>query len=97
MTVYKLRFVGEGEFIITSPLILHRLIEKVKNSQRKELCVDMDRLFPRTYQEYLLKVINSNSDKPYFFYDYITKETLDQKDLFKIAEHQLGEMKLGDY
>lgn len=96
MLVYKLKFAGDGDLIILSPMILHRLIEKVKNSQRKELCVDMDRLFPRTYQEYLLKVINSNSDKPYFFYDYITKEPLDQKDLFKIAEHQLGEMKLGD-
>ena len=52
-----------------------------------ELSVDTDRLFPRPYQEYLLNVINGNSDEPFFSYEYITKTPLDQKDLFKIAEH----------
>lgn len=96
MTVYKLRFVGEGEFIIISPLILHRLIEKVKLSPEKELSVEIDRLFPGAYQEYLLNVINSNSDEPYFSYGYIAKAALTQKDLFKIAEYQLEKMKIED-
>lgn len=43
-----------------------------------------------------MNVINSNSDEPYFFYDYLAKTPLDQKDLFKIAEHQLEEMKIED-
>ena len=47
MIVYKLKFVGDGEFIIISPPILHRLIEKVKMSSEKELSVDIDRLFPK--------------------------------------------------
>ena len=94
MIVYKLKFVGDGEFIIISPPILHRLIEKVKMSSEKELSVDIDRLFPRSYQEYLLNVINSNSDEPYFSYEYITKTPLDQKDLFKVAEHQLEDIKI---
>lgn len=96
MIVYKLKFAGDGEFIIISPHILHQLVEKVKKSSEKELSVDIDRLFPRTYQEYLLNVINSNSDEPYFFYDYLAKTPLDQKDLFKITEHQLEEMKIED-
>ena len=96
MIVYKLKFVGDGELIIISPPILHRLIEKVKMSSEKELSVDIDRLFPRSYQEYLLNVINSNSDEPYFSYEYITKTPLYQKDLFKIAEHQLEDIKIED-
>lgn len=96
MIVYKLKFVGDGEFIIISPSILHRLIEKVKLSPEKELSVEIDRLFTEPYQEYLLNVINSNSDEPYFSYEYITKATLTQKDLFKIAEHQLEKMKIED-
>ena len=96
MIVYKLKFVGDGEFIIISPPILRRLIEKVKKSSEKELTVEFDHLFPRPYQEYLLNVINSNSDEPYFSYEYIPKVLLDQNDLFKIAEHQLEEMKIED-
>ena len=79
MIVYKLKFVGDGEFIIISPPILRRLIEKVKKSSEKELTVEFDHLFPRPYQEYLLNVINSNSDEPYFSYEYIPKVLLDQK------------------
>ena len=96
MIVYKLKFVGDGELIIISPPILRRLIEKVKKSSEKELTVEFDRLFPSPYQEYLLNVINSNSDEPYFSYEYIPKVLLDQNDLFKIAEHQLEEMKIED-
>lgn len=96
MIVYKLKFVGDGELIIISPPILRRLIEKVKKSSEKELTVEFDYLFPRPYQEYLLNVINSNSDEPYFSYEYIPKVLLDQNDLFKIAEHQLEEMKIED-
>ena len=96
MIVYKLKFVGDGEFIIISPPILRRLIEKVKKSSEKELTVEFDHLFPRPYQEYLLNVINSNSDEPYFSYEYIPKVLLDQNDLFKIAELQLEEMKIED-
>lgn len=96
MIVYKLKFVGDGEFIIISPPILHWLIAKVKMSSEKELSVDIDRLFPRSYQEYLLNVINSNSDEPFFSYEYITKTPLGQKDLFKIAEHQLEDIKIED-
>ena len=96
MIVYKLKFVGDGEFIIISPPILRRLIEKVKKSSEKDLTVEFDHLFPRPYQEYLLNVINSNSDEPYFSYEYIPKVLLDQNDLFKIAEHQLEEMKIED-
>ena len=91
-----LTYEKDGEFIIISPPILHRLIEKVKMSSEKELSVDIDRLFPRSYQEYLLNVINSNSDEPYFSYEYITKTPLDQEDLFKIAEHQLEDIKIED-
>ncbi len=72
------------------------MIEKVKKSSEKELTVEFDYLFPRPYQEYLLNVINSNSDEPYFSYEYIPKVLLDQNDLFKIAEHQLEEMKIED-
>lgn len=61
-----------------------------------ELSVDTDRLFPRPYQEYLLNVINGNSDELFFSYEYITKTPLDQKDLFKIAEHQLEDIKIED-
>lgn len=45
MIVYKLKFVGDGEFIIISPPILRRLIEKVKKSSEKELTVEFDHLF----------------------------------------------------
>lgn len=62
MIVYKLKFAGVGEFIILFPPVLHGLIEIVKSSQRKELSVNIDRLLPRRYQEYLLKIINSNSE-----------------------------------
>lgn len=96
MRVYKLKFIGEGKFMILSPSILRRLIEKVKKSPKKELSVDIDRLFPKAYQEYLLHVINSNSDEPYFSYDYIKKIPLAQKDLLKITEHQLEELMVED-
>lgn len=94
MIVYRLKFAGDGEFIILSPSILRRLIGKVRKSPLKELSVDMDRLFPGTYQEYLLNVINGNSGEPYFSYQYLAKAPLEQKDLFKIAEHQLDRMKI---
>lgn len=43
-----------------------------------------------------MNVINSNSDEPYFSYGYIKKLPLVQKDLFKITEHQLEEMRVED-
>lgn len=87
---------GDGEFIIISPQILHTLIEEVKNNPEKELLVDINRLFPRQYREYLLNVINSNKDETYFSYEYITKVPVDQNELFKIAEHQLDTLKMED-
>ncbi len=36
MTIYKLRFVGNGEFIVISPQILQRLIGKVMESSKRE-------------------------------------------------------------
>lgn len=96
MIIYKLKFVGDGEFIIISPQILHTLIEEVKNNPEKELLIDINQLFPRQYREYLLNVINSNKDETYFSYEYITKVPVDQNELFKIAEHQLDTLKMED-
>ena len=94
MTIYKLRFVGNGEFIVISPQILQRLIGKVMESSKRELSVSIDSLFPKEYQEYVLNVLNSNGESPYFSFEYITSTPMSQRELFTIIGHQLGKMRV---
>lgn len=94
LIAYNLKFAVEGKFVVISPQILYGLIEKVKDSPGNELFVDLVWLFPKAYQEYLVNVLNGNSDKAYFSYDYITEVPVKRKDLFRITERQFRKLKL---
>lgn len=96
MTKYKLKFVGNREFIIISPQILQELLADVRKSKEKELFVDMGQLIPNAYREYLLNVINSNRSEPYFSFDYIKQDPVALAELFRITEKQLKQMNIGD-
>lgn len=94
MTVYELKFVSNGEFIVISPQILQNLIGKVMESSQRELLISIDRLFPKDYQEYVLNILNSNEENPYFSFEYITSTPMSQRELFTIIEHQLEKMRV---
>lgn len=96
MTEYKLKFVGDREFIIISPQILQVLLEDVRKSKEKELSVDMAQLIPGAYGEYLLNVINSNRMESFFSFDYIKRDPVALAELFRITEKQLKQMNIGD-
>lgn len=96
MTTYKLKFVGNREFIIISPQILQLLLADVRRSQEKELSVDMGQLIPDAYRDYLLNVINSNREESYFSYDYIQRKPVALAELLKITEKQLKQMNIGN-
>lgn len=92
MKRYKIKFSGTGEFIIISPAILLSLIRDVEKSEKQEITVDVERLMPESYQQYILNVINSNHENPYFAFDYICKNPIRKTELFHILEKQLEQM-----
>lgn len=96
MTKYKLKFVGDREFIIISPQILQVLLADVRRSKEKELSVDMERLMPDAYKDYLVNVINSNRREPYFSFDYIKQNPIALTALYNIIMHQLRLMNIED-
>ena len=52
----------------------------------------VERLMPESYQQYILNVINSNRENPYFTFDYICKNPIRKTELFHILEKQLEQM-----
>jgi len=93
---YRLKFEYSEEFIVLSSLILRGLIRKIRGSPERRLNISLSGLLPESYQDYILRVINSNSEEPYFSYRYIEKIPLQKNGLFRIVQHQLSGMDLNE-
>lgn len=53
---YRITFSGQGEFLIISPRILNTLIEKIHNSGKLELSIQVGDIMSESYREYILKL-----------------------------------------
>lgn len=92
MQKYTLQIKGENKFIILSPSVLYKLICKIKNNPSTEICLDMKCLFPKDLEEYLLNVLNANSDKDYFSFPSIRKGIFTSDDLLQLAQRQFTDL-----
>lgn len=96
MAEYRLKFIGNGEFLVISPELLSLLLSRIGGSKEKEVLVDIDSWMPGEYQEYVLNVINTNREIDGFSFGWILSETLTQTELFQIVEKQLRDLELDD-
>ena len=96
MAEYRLKFIGNGEFLVISPELLSLLLSRIGRSKEKEVLVDMEKWMPKEYQDYVLNVININRKINGFSFEWILPETLTQTELFQIVEKQLRDLQLDE-
>ena len=92
---YRITFSGQGEFLIISPRILNTLIEKIHNSGKLELSIQVGDIMSESYREYILNVINSNREDSYFCFSNIPENPITMKQLYQITEEQMKNLDIG--
>lgn len=60
MKEYKIKIKGNYDILIINPKMISNLIEKVNQSNSKELTVSADEILPEKYVEYLSRVLKAN-------------------------------------
>lgn len=94
MKEYKISIVGVKDFIIISPDVLGILIQRIKTFPDRQMEIPAEVIMPVEYANYLKRVINSNRDKENFHFKQITEQKLKTKDIYKILEYQMKNLKV---
>ena len=53
MKEYKIKITGEYDVIVLSPKMIALLIDKIRNSDTKEMVIPAEEILPQGYVEYL--------------------------------------------
>lgn len=89
MREYKLKFVGVKDLIIISPKVLEAFIPHIYYSRNRELVVDIEKIMPQSYSDYLMKIINTNRGTSGFEYENIRADVLARNHIYQILQFQL--------
>lgn len=62
MKEYKIKITGEYDVIVLSPKMIALLIDKIRNSDTKEMVIPAEEILPQGYVEYLNRVLDANTE-----------------------------------
>lgn len=62
MKEYRIKITGKYDVIVLSPKMIAVLIEKIRNSDTKELVIPAEEILPQGYAQYLARVLEANME-----------------------------------
>lgn len=62
MCEYKIRMIGEYDMVVLTPKMIALLIERLRNSDQKELVIPAGEILPQGYAEYLIRILETNTE-----------------------------------
>lgn len=87
MKEYKIKITGEYDVIVLSPKMIALLIEKIRNSDTKEMAIPADEILPQGYAEYLNRVLDANTE---------IAKTLSNRNAYTLIAEQIKKMKFNE-
>lgn len=87
MNEYTITITGDYDILVLSPQMIYKLIEKVKDSDTKELVITAEEILPQGYSEYLTRVLQANLP--------IKQSNTDQNEIYKTISQQIDKLKIG--
>ena len=82
MQEYVIRIIGTYDILLLSPEMIALLIEKIRQSDMRELIIPAEELIPQEYAEYLTRVLQINAQ---FF-----QSSDDREDSYRLVSGQLN-------
>lgn len=86
MHEYTITITGDYDILVLSPQMINKLIEKVKDSDTKELVIPAEEILPQGYAEYLARVLRANLP--------IQQLTSEKDEVYKIISEQIEKLKI---
>lgn len=87
MKEYKIKITGEYDVIVLSPKMIALLIEKIRNSNTKEMVIPADEFLPQGYAEYLNRVLDANTE---------IAKTLPNRSAYTLIAEQMRKMQFNE-
>lgn len=62
MCEHKIRMTDEYDMVVLTPKMIALLVERLQNSDQKELVIPAEEMLPQGYTEYLLRILEANME-----------------------------------
>ena len=87
MKEYRIKITGKYDVIVLSPQMIALLINKIRNSDTKEMIIPAGRFRPQGYAEYLARFLEANE---------IVAEQLSNRNAYTLAAEQIRKMQFDE-
>lgn len=87
MKEYKIKITGEYDVIVLSPKMIALLIDKIRNSDTKEMVIPAEEILPQGYVEYLNRVLDANTE---------IAKTLPNRSAYTLIAEQMRKMQFNE-
>lgn len=87
MKEYRIKITGEYDVIVLSPNMIARLIDKIRDSDTKEIVIPAEEILPQGYTEYLNRVLEANTE---------VAKTLPDRNAYTLIAEQIKKMQFNE-
>lgn len=87
MKEYKIKITGDYDVIVVSPKMIALLIDKIRESDTKEMVIPAEEILPQGYAGYLNRVLEANTE---------IAETLPDRNPYTLIAEQMRKMRFNE-